>query len=141
MQQFITDDASTAMQDVTGIKSIQNGLLLAVHPHLLWDDHLLAINVNDDNRVISFHPSGFYDGGTLYTDPNTPEMYQPSPALLRYQFRQCVLANMKGAGARDDFWDHEDTHDLSQDVWQQTSGGMSRIELELRTRIMGEVGV
>lgn len=42
---------------------------------------------------------------------------------------------MKGDGLRDDLWDHEDIHGLSQEVWQGSAGGYSRLELELTSRL------
>lgn len=95
--------------------------------------------MQDDYRIVSFGPDADFDGHNLYINPAIPLKYRPSPELLRSHFKQCVLANMKGAGARDDLWDREDSHDLSGQVWQKASGGYSRLELELATRLKGVI--
>ena len=102
-----------------------------------WDAYFYGVDVDNDYRIIAFGPDSEYDGQQLYIDPQKPPHYRPSPDLLRDHFKQCVLANMRGKGERDDLWDHEDPHDLSGEIWQASSGGYTRLELELATRLGG----
>lgn len=94
--------------------------------------------------VTVFHPMAVHlDGRPAWIAPHVESKYQPSPALLREHFRQCVLANVKGKGRKDDeFFDFEEEHDLSNtEVWGYRQGGdpdqPSRLELEVRTRLIG----
>lgn len=132
---YVIDDAPEKEQGESKINSVQNVLLLKSNLHDLWDLYLYGVDVNNDYRIVAFSPMNEYDGRKLFINPQTPPQYRPSPELLRNHSEQCVLANMKGAGERDDIWDPEDPHDLSQPVWQASSGGHARLELELATRL------
>ncbi|TFL00910.1 hypothetical protein BDV98DRAFT_99421 [Pterulicium gracile] len=135
MGRWVLDDASEAEQGPTKMNSVQNGLLLRVDVHILWDDYLLGVNVDNDKAIVCFGPQTGFDGRKFYINPSTPLEHRPLSELLRRHFEQCVLANLKGTGVRDDFWDDEDVHDLSEPGWQVSLGGHSRLELELATRL------
>ncbi|KOS41027.1 hypothetical protein ACN38_g8105 [Penicillium nordicum] len=68
------------------VNSVQNGLLLAAHMHRLFDSFLLSVNPDDDGRILDI----------VCRDPNNPD--HVADEFLRWNFQQCVLANMKGAG-------------------------------------------
>ncbi|OXV09932.1 hypothetical protein Egran_02305 [Elaphomyces granulatus] len=84
--------------DGGAINSVQNGILLRTDIHQLFDSFAIAINPDDDYKVISFVPhysfvSGIHIGPELLRHPE-----RPVEQLFRWHFRQAVLANMKGAG-------------------------------------------
>lgn len=61
----------------------------------------------------------------------------PCPVLLRDHFHQCIYANVRGSGARDDkMWDGDEDFDLQDiEAWASASG-KARIELELANRLV-----
>ncbi|KAK9364540.1 hypothetical protein V1509DRAFT_656133 [Lipomyces kononenkoae] len=84
----------------TGINSCQNGLLMLSHIHEKFDNFSIAINPDDNYRIITFRDDIFNVGGLLL-DPicrNPSNDNSVSDELLRWHFRQAVLANMRGAG-------------------------------------------
>ncbi|KFY30544.1 hypothetical protein V493_01846 [Pseudogymnoascus sp. VKM F-4281 (FW-2241)] len=92
-QQIIDDDVE--MSD-TGINSIQNGILLDVSAHQFFNKYAIAINPDDDYKVVSFQNNPQYDGLTMFRRPDIPNKYQPCRALLKHHFCMAVLLNMKG---------------------------------------------
>jgi hypothetical protein len=99
--------------------------------------YILLFLKQENYRIYDFTPDGEFDGGTLWINQAVPPKYRPSDALLREHFRQCILANIRGAGERlDQMWDPEAEHDL-QDVatWGTRVGGYSRLELEMAHRL------
>ncbi|KAK9427003.1 HNH endonuclease-domain-containing protein [Lipomyces doorenjongii] len=84
----------------TGINSCQNGLLMLSHIHEKFDNFSIAINPDDNYRIISFRDDIFNVGGRLL-DPvcrNPSNENCVRDELLQWHFRQAVLANMRGAG-------------------------------------------
>ncbi|KAG9234972.1 HNH endonuclease-domain-containing protein [Amylocarpus encephaloides] len=80
------------------INSIQNGLLLRDDIHTLFDFCDFSINPDDNYKIVCFSRdrkgiAGKYLDRRLLDDPQ-----RPAEQLLRWHFRQAVLANMKGAG-------------------------------------------
>lgn len=79
----------------------------------------------------------------LWINQNVEARYRPSDALLREHFKQCVLANVKGAG-QDDWMDPEDEHELGNfSNWGQRIGGdegPSRLELDIASRLYSNEG-
>lgn len=75
----------------------------------------------------------------LWINETVDAKYRPSEQLLREHFRQCVLANVKGAGrSSDDYIDPEEDFDLSNfERWGKeiSEDEPSRLELELRARL------
>jgi len=82
------------------IHSIQNGFLLNSFVHKRFDQYLVSINPDDGYKVVSFSIDHYgLDGRIL--DPvcrNPGNPHRVSDFLLRWHFRQSVLANMRGAG-------------------------------------------
>lgn len=81
------------------INSPQNGLLLRSDIHELWDDYSLAVNPNN-YRVQSFSPNASQHHGNVLQDVcHLPgDEAGVLDALMRWDFQQAVLANMRGAG-------------------------------------------
>ncbi|KAG0641778.1 HNH endonuclease-domain-containing protein [Tuber brumale] len=96
--QWITD-----MHDAAGsskINSSQNGFLLRSDLHDVFDRFLLSVNPDDGYKVVVFATDRFgLDGRVL--DPvcrSTTDPHRVSDELLRWHFRQSVLANVRGGG-------------------------------------------
>ncbi|KAK9431847.1 hypothetical protein V1505DRAFT_399074 [Lipomyces doorenjongii] len=84
----------------TGTNSCQNGLLMGSHVHEEFDNFNFSINVDDDYKIVTFMEDVLDIGGRqldpVCRDPNSG--LSASDKLLRWHFRQAVLANMRGAG-------------------------------------------
>lgn len=81
------------------INSVQNGLLLTSSLHQLFDQYFFTINPDNGFKVVLFMPADTFRIGKEKLDGrllNHPA--GPSVQLLRWHFRQAVLANMRGAG-------------------------------------------
>ncbi|KAF1812075.1 hypothetical protein P152DRAFT_397944 [Eremomyces bilateralis CBS 781.70] len=88
------------MQPTIGgsINSVQNGMLLASDIHQLFDAYDFSINPDDNYKVVVFRPNSRVVGDqhldpTYFSRPDAPV-----DSLLRWHYRQAVLANMRGAG-------------------------------------------
>ncbi|KAH9053352.1 hypothetical protein EDB87DRAFT_1569335, partial [Lactarius vividus] len=57
--------------------------------------YLLAINPDNNYKVVCFCDQSRFDGMTIYRNPNVDEKYQASRALLKHHFQMAVLLNMK----------------------------------------------
>ncbi|KAG0136485.1 HNH endonuclease-domain-containing protein, partial [Tuber indicum] len=93
----------TDMDDATGslkINSSQNGILLLATAHLMFKQYLISVNPDDGYKVVVFDIDRFgFDGRIL--DPVCRSRADPhhiSDELLRWHFRQAVLANLRGEG-------------------------------------------
>ncbi|KAF2187860.1 hypothetical protein K469DRAFT_704822 [Zopfia rhizophila CBS 207.26] len=80
------------------INSVQNGLLLRSDVHQFFDGYVISINPDDNYKVVAFRPTwgnlaGKHLDQALFARPDAP-----ADSLLRWHFRQAVLANMRGAG-------------------------------------------
>ncbi|KAG0636519.1 HNH endonuclease-domain-containing protein [Tuber brumale] len=132
--QWITD-----MNDATGsskINSIQNGLLLQQSVHRLFDQYLITINPDDGYKVVVFDIDLFgYDGRIL--DPvcrNPDDPHHVSDHVLRWHFRQSVLANVRGVG--EPISEHE--FPPGTDMLSEILDGpyaRERFDLEMATRL------
>ncbi|KAG0634178.1 HNH endonuclease-domain-containing protein [Tuber brumale] len=84
----------TDMDDGVGsskINSRQNGFLLEKQVHSMFDQYLISINPDDGYKVVVFDPLD-----PVCRNPDDP--HRVSDHLLRWHFRQSVLANVRGAG-------------------------------------------
>lgn len=91
-------------------------------------------------------------GKIFYRNPNVDERYLPSADLLRDHFFQCVLKNVRGAGAAESDEPSERRFDPDIDLrdggfnlatgsWWSGSEGKRQLEVELATRLYGLVKV
>jgi len=141
LSRSVTDDAEDASQGPNSINSVQNGFLLTTYMHTLFDQYRFGINPDDNYRIVPFTENAARQPmrPTLWINTEAEEKHRPSDAILREHYKQCVLANVKGAGERPEGWmDPEDEHDLSDYArWggRMISGGKSRFELELGSRL------
>ncbi|KAF8456037.1 HNH endonuclease-domain-containing protein [Kalaharituber pfeilii] len=131
----------TDMDDTVGVSKInscQNGLLLRSDIHQLFDQYLVSVNPDDHYKVVMFTKNLFgVDGRTLEMvcrDPADP--YRVSDELLRWHFRQSVLANMRGAGEPVFEHDFPPGTDMVKDI-SEGPYAKERFELELAARLYG----
>lgn len=135
------------------INSIQNGLLMSGNLHTRFDQYLFSINpdvsileleliraitdtAQDGYKIITFSPNGSgIDGRTLdpiCRDPKDPNRI--SDEVLRWHFRQSILANMRGAGEplfETDFTSGKDM----METFRVEPYGKERFEMELESRL------
>ncbi|KAJ5541442.1 hypothetical protein N7494_006518 [Penicillium frequentans] len=85
---------------INPMNSVQNGILISATVHSLFDNFLVSANPDDGYKITDFSRNIWnLDGRVLdfvCRDPNNPDHI--ADELLRWHFRQSVLANMKGAG-------------------------------------------
>ncbi|KAJ5576592.1 hypothetical protein N7535_003518 [Penicillium sp. DV-2018c] len=82
------------------INSVQNGILISGTIHSAFDNYLVSVNPDDGYKITYFGIDNWsIDGRVLdpaCRDPNDP--HRVANKLLRWHFRQSVLANMKETG-------------------------------------------
>ena len=115
------------------INSVQNGLLLRSDIHHEFDAFNVSINPDDNYKVIAFNAiggniEGRYLDRELFTPPDAPV-----DEILRWHFRQAVLANMRGAGEPRFEHDFPPGSDIVGDILRGPKAG-ERMEFELFSR-------
>ncbi|KAK9366290.1 hypothetical protein V1509DRAFT_294463 [Lipomyces kononenkoae] len=123
-------------EDETGINSCQNGILLQTTVHRQFDNFTVSVNVDDDYRIVTFRDDLLNVGGRKL-DPvcrNPKDELSVRDELLRWHFRQAVLANMRGAGEPIFEFDFPPGSDM---VGEILSGphAVQRMEAELSSRL------
>ncbi|KAK6350054.1 hypothetical protein TWF696_006303 [Orbilia brochopaga] len=92
---WITDETSSAK-----INSPQNGLLLSSSVHQDFDAYIVSVNPDDGYKIFCFSRDNLGVDGRILDpvclDPNSEHCVPDQ--LLRWHFRQSVLANMRGDG-------------------------------------------
>lgn len=125
-------------QHPPGINSPQNGLLVRGSIHNLWDDYSIAVNPHDGYRVQSFRPNAWnYHGKIL--DPvcrNPNDSMSVIDELLRWQYEQAVLCNMRGPGEASFEFDFPPGTDMMGEI-QKGPQPAARMEAEMFNRLYG----
>ncbi|RPB17916.1 hypothetical protein L211DRAFT_889904 [Terfezia boudieri ATCC MYA-4762] len=131
----------TDMDDTNGvskINSLQNGILLRVDIHQLFDQYLISVNPDDGYKVVVFDDDHLgLDGRVLdpvCRDPNNA--HRVLDELLRWHFRQSVLANMRGAG--EPIFEHDFSGGDMIGVISKEPYAKERLEMEVATRLRGQ---
>ncbi|KAG0128888.1 hypothetical protein HOY82DRAFT_522182 [Tuber indicum] len=129
----------TDIDDSTGsskIESAQNGFLLNACAQDLFNRYVMSVNPDDGYKIVVFGPDIFgYNGRIL--DPvcrNPSDPHRVSDQLLRWHFRQSVLANMRGVG--EPFFEHD--FEPGTDILGEILAGpygKERFELEMAVRL------
>ncbi|KAH0541798.1 hypothetical protein FGG08_003753 [Glutinoglossum americanum] len=126
----IDDDAG-----ISKINSCQNGFLLQSTVHKAFDQYLLSVNPDDNYKITAFDMDNFgFDGRVL--DPvclNPEDPHRVSDQLLRWHFRQSVLANMRGAGEPIFEYDFPPGTDMMKEI-REGPYAQERFEKELAVR-------
>ncbi|KAF8533552.1 HNH endonuclease-domain-containing protein [Trichophaea hybrida] len=129
---WITIPAAT---ESTGtINSVQNGMLLRADIHSLFDSYDISINPDDNYKIVCFGPDGNGIAGNHLDQQLLQDPHRPVHQLLRWHFRQAVLANMRGAGEPVFEVDFPPGSDMMGEIM---SGPMAaeRMEFELFSRL------
>ncbi|KAG0636523.1 hypothetical protein HOY80DRAFT_977166 [Tuber brumale] len=135
-QRWITD-----MDDATGsskINSPQNGFLLQRTVEQMFNQYLMSVNPDDGYKVVVFAIDFLHCDGRIL-DPacrNPADPHHVSDQLLRWHFRQSVLANVRGAG--EPTFEHD--FPLGTDMVGEILAvpyARERFELEIATRLEG----
>ncbi|KAK9427202.1 HNH endonuclease-domain-containing protein [Lipomyces doorenjongii] len=122
----------------TGINSCQNGLLMLSNVHKKFDNFSFSINPDDDYRIVTFGSDPFGVGGRLL-DPVCRDLTDVRSArdeLLRWHFRQAVLANMRGSGEPVFESDFPPGTDMVGEILSGPAAS-KRMEAELFSRLSG----
>ncbi|PUU75492.1 hypothetical protein B9Z19DRAFT_1102938 [Tuber borchii] len=118
------------------INSVQNGILLTLDTHILFDCYDFSINPDDGYKIVCFSPLASHYGiaGRQLDQRLLDDPLRPVDQLFRWHFRQAVLTNMKGAG--EVFFEMDFPPD--SDMMGQIMSGpraAERLEFELFTRL------
>ncbi|KAK9319198.1 hypothetical protein V1517DRAFT_60477 [Lipomyces orientalis] len=122
----------------TGINSCQNGLLMRSHMHEQFDGFYFSINPDDGYKITCFDKD--FDGidgrilDPVCRDPS--DNRRVSDELLRWHFRQAVLANMRGAGEPSFETDFPPGTDMMGEILSGPAAA-KRMEAELFSRLGG----
>ncbi|KAK9312805.1 HNH endonuclease-domain-containing protein [Lipomyces starkeyi] len=106
----------------TGINSCQNGLLMELTIHELFDGFYFSINPDDGYKI------------TCFDEDNKSKSARDE--LLRWHFRQAVLANMRGAGEPSFETDFPPGTDMIGEILSGPAAA-KRMEAELSSRLGG----
>jgi len=136
------DRLITNMDNATGsskINSAQNGFLLDCSAQQLFNGHLIAVNPDDGYKIVTFCGDSFgHDGKIL--DPvcrNPADPNSVSDHLLRWHFRQSILANMRGDG--EPLYEHDFAGADMMDGILNGPNGKERFEFVMAAQLRGLV--
>ncbi len=131
------------------INSVQNGLLLRSDLHHLFDGYDISINPDvriairaklqadlqkDDYKVVVFNTDIRHVAGRRLDNQFRADPHRAVDQLLRWHFRQAVLANMKGAGVPSFEHDFPPGSDILHDI-RHGPMASERMEFELFSRL------
>ncbi|CAG7993859.1 unnamed protein product [Penicillium nalgiovense] len=118
------------------INTVQNGLLMNAALHICFGQYMFSVNPDDGYKIVTFVPDQWQIDGRVLDpvcrQPNDPN--HVADDLLRWHFRQSVLANMRGAGEpvfETDFPPGTD----KMTTLRNEQYGKERFEMELELRL------
>ncbi|KAF8534786.1 hypothetical protein BDD12DRAFT_387723 [Trichophaea hybrida] len=116
------------------LNSVQNGMLLRADIHMLFDCYAISINPDDNYKIVCFMLDGEGIAGRYLDQQFLEDPHRPVDQLLRWHFRQAVLANMRGVGEPVFEFDFPPGSDMMREIM---SGPMAaeRMEFELFSRL------
>jgi hypothetical protein len=121
-----------------GINSSQNGLLMLSNIHQSFDGFDFSINPDDGYKITCFDKDVFTIAGreldSICRESNGEECARDE--LLRWQFHQAVLANMRGAGEPIFEMDFPPGSDVVGEILSSPQAN-KRMEAELFSRLNG----
>ncbi|KAG0132673.1 hypothetical protein HOY82DRAFT_538726 [Tuber indicum] len=131
----------TDIDDTLGtakIDSCQNGFLLGSCARTNFEEYLISVNPDDNYKIVVFDIDIFgLDGRILYPVCRNPDdPHRVSDQLLRWHFRQSILANLRGAGEPIFEHDFPPGHDMAGEILAGPYG-QERFELEIASRLRG----
>ncbi|KAF1815295.1 hypothetical protein P152DRAFT_455016 [Eremomyces bilateralis CBS 781.70] len=116
------------------INSVQNGLLLDSAVHQLFDAYAISINPDDKYKVVAFRPTSKNIAGKHLDQEHFARCDAPIDSLLRWHFRQAVLANMRGSGEPVFEHDFPPGSDIAGDILRGPKAA-ERMQFELFSRL------
>ncbi|KAF1811697.1 hypothetical protein P152DRAFT_507894 [Eremomyces bilateralis CBS 781.70] len=116
------------------INSVQNGLLLRTDIHELFDMFNLSINPDDNYKIVFFTRDANGLAGKCLDQKFRDNLQRPVDQVLRWHFRQAVLANMRGAGEPRFEHDFPPGSDMVGDILHGPKAA-ERMEFELFNRL------
>jgi len=117
------------------INSVQNGMLLRNDIHHLFDTYNLSINPDDNYKIVFFALDAYGLAGKHLDQTFINDPQRPVDQLLRWHFRQAVLANMRGAGEPRFEHDFPPGSDIVGDILNGPKPA-ERMEFELFSRLV-----
>ncbi|KAK9372034.1 uncharacterized protein V1513DRAFT_481556 [Lipomyces chichibuensis] len=120
------------------VNPCQNGLLMKVDAHAEFDNFSISINVDDDYKIVTF-TDDILNVGARRLDPvcRDPKSEQSvRDEILRWHFRQAVLANMRGTGEPIFETDFPPGSDMVGEIISGPEAA-KRMEAELFSRLNG----
>lgn len=131
----------TDIHDTSGsskIDSCQNGFLLDVGIHQTFNQYFISVNPDDNYKIVVFDTNhNGLDGRNLEPVCRNPaNPHSVSDQLLRWHYRQSVLANVRRSGEPIFEHDFPPGSDMMSEILD-TPYGKERLELELAARLRG----
>jgi hypothetical protein len=120
------------------INSVQNGILLEDAVHHKFDNYDFSINPDDNYKIVFFMPDSKNLAGKHLDQEFLNNPQRSVDQLLRWHFRQAVIANMKGAGEPIFEHDFPPGSDMVGDILRGPKAG-ERMEFELFSRLGAQV--
>ncbi|KAG0634689.1 hypothetical protein HOY80DRAFT_911835 [Tuber brumale] len=117
------------------INSVQNGILLRSDIRVLFDCYALAINPDDNYKIVCFTPAdlGYRITGQCPNQTFLDNSQRPVDELLRWHFRQAVLVNVKRGGEPGFETDFPPGSDIMGEIMSGPKAS-ERMEFELFSR-------
>ncbi|PUU78925.1 hypothetical protein B9Z19DRAFT_1083032, partial [Tuber borchii] len=118
------------------INSVQNGLLHWKDLRIHFNSYMVSINPDDNYKIVCFIYDDNGIAGTHLDKTFVEDPKRPVDQVLRWHFRQAVLADMRGQGAPVFECDFPSNSDILDDIMSSSKVG-ERMEFELFTRLAG----
>jgi len=118
----------------SSIDSMQNGMLLRSDIHQLFDAYDFSINPDDNHKIVCFDIDGKGIAGKHLAQQFLDDPQRPPDSLLRWHFRQAVLANVKGLGEPIFEFDFPPGSDIMGQIASGPRAG-ERMEFEMYSRL------
>jgi len=113
---------------------VQNGILLDNTIHRLFDGYVVSINPDDNHKVVCFRRDRKGVAGKHLDQRFVEDPRRPSDSLLRWHFKQAVLANVRGVGEPVFEFDFPPGSDIMGEIASGPRTG-DRMEFELFSRL------
>ncbi|KAH8154385.1 uncharacterized protein LAJ45_00912 [Morchella importuna] len=121
--------------DGESINSVQNGMLLRADIHILFDSYEVSINPDDDYKIVCFFTDGDGIAGNHLDQRFRDDPRRPVDDLLRWHFRQAVLANVRSVGEPIFEVDFPPGSDMIGEILSGPKAG-ERMQYELFSRLV-----
>ncbi|KAI5843787.1 HNH endonuclease-domain-containing protein [Morchella snyderi] len=117
------------------INSVQNGMLLRADIHILFDSYELSIDPDDNHKIVCFFTDEDGIAGKHLDQQFLDDPRRPVDDLLRWHYRQAVLANVRSVGEPIFEVDFPPGSDMIGEILSGPKAG-ERMQYELFTRLI-----